>query len=207
MTEFDEDYFKTVNYLDYLNRGGRYDQLADEIMGQLKVLNLDDGPILDFGCAVGHLLASLKKMGYNDCYGVDISDWALEQAANKGLNVSDEIHSGSVHGVTFSLDVFEHMTEKDLDATISLIDTRVLVMRVPICANVGEDYVLECSRADPTHLIRWTREEWQTYLVSKGYVPLDINLHTIYNSEGVYSCVAIDPRYVQYHFEENHEQK
>jgi len=207
VTEFDEDYFKTVNYLDYLNRGGRYDQLADEVMDQLKTFNLDGGPILDFGCAVGHLLASLTKLGYNDCYGVDISDWALEQAQSKGLNVSKKIHSHSVHGVTFSLDVFEHMTEKELDAIMNQIDTRALVMRVPICANEGEDYVLECSRADPTHIIRWTREQWSAYLVTKGYVPLEINLHTIYNSEGVYSCVAVDPRYVQYNFEENHEQK
>jgi len=197
---FGEDYFKTINYLDYLNRGGRYDQLADEIMSQLSVLNLDSGPILDFGCAVGHLLSSLQKIGYNDCYGVDISDWALEQAKSKGLNVGKKIADGTRHGIVFSLDVFEHLDEKTLHFVMQQILTRTLVFRVPICANTGEDYVLECSRSDPTHLIRWTKTEWKQFFINEGYVPIDLNLHTIYNSPGVYSGIAIDPSYLKYEF-------
>lgn len=201
MTDFGEDYYKTVNYLDYLNRGGRYDQLADEIMDTLKTLGLSDGPILDFGCAVGHLLASLKKMGYNTAYGVDISEWALEQATLKGLEVLSEIPRGMTHGVTFSLDVFEHMDEQQLSSAMRELETRAIVFRVPVCANRGEDYVLECSRQDPTHQIRWTKNQWRDFFVEYGYVTLDLNLHTIYNSEGVFSGIAIDPRFLKYNFE------
>lgn len=200
MTDYDEDYFKTVNYLDYLNRGGRYDQLADEIMSQLAVLNLNSGPILDFGCAVGHLLSALQKIDYNDCYGVDISDWALEQAKSKGLNVGKKIADGTRHGIVFALDVFEHLDEKTLSFVMHQILTRTLVFRVPICANTGEDYVLECSRADPTHVIRWTKSEWKQFFIDQRYIPIDLNLHTIYNSPGVYSGIAIDPSYLKYEF-------
>lgn len=197
---YDEDYYKSVNYLDYLNRGGRYDQLADEIMGTLNTLGLGSGPILDYGCAVGHLLASLKKMGYNNLYGVDISEWALEQARHKGLEVHDKILDNVTHGVTFSLDVFEHMEVDQLNSLMQQLQSRAIVIRVPVCRNAGEDYVLECSRADPTHVIRWTKNQWKEFFSGFGYVTLDLNLHTIYNSDGVFSAVAVDPSYLKHEF-------
>lgn len=195
---FDEKYFTTVNYIDYLKRGGRYVQLADEIMTHLKVHNLDKGPILDFGCAVGLLLDGLREIGYNDLYGVDISDWAVEQAQSKGHQVNKEPLYDSVHGVTFALDVLEHMSEKDLDSFMVNLQTKVLVYRIPIRREEDDDYFLECSRADPTHTICWTKKEWNQYFKDRHYVPLDINLHTIYNGTGVYSGIAINHAFLDY---------
>ena len=58
---------------------------------------------------------------------------------------------------------------------------------MPICAEEGEDYVLECSRKDRTHRLRLTREEWEYVFNEAGYYCVDLNLPTIYCSEGVYS--------------------
>jgi len=195
---FDENYFKSVNYIDYMKRGGRYVQLADEIMKHLKVHNLDQGPILDFGCAVGLLLDGLQEIGYNDLYGVDISDWAIEQATNKGHTVYKKPLYDSVHGVTFALDVLEHMSEDDLQYFMTGLLTKVLVFRIPIRREEDDDYFLECSRADPTHTVCWTKKEWEQYFKERNYVPLDINLHTIYNGAGVYSGIAINHAFLDY---------
>jgi hypothetical protein len=198
---FDENYFKSVNYVDYLSRSERYDKLADEIMTHLKVHDLDRGPILDFGCAVGMLVESLNKKGYKDVYGSDISEWALDQAKSRGLNVTNEPCYGTHHGVVFALDVLEHMSVKELDDFLSSIRTKTLVFRIPIRREQDDDYYLECSRADPTHIICLSKREWKTYLEEKGYFCLDLNLHTIYNSTGVYSGIALSKEFINSEFE------
>jgi len=191
MNEFNEKYFNSVNYADYLERGDRYDRLADEIMTHLKTHKLDRGPILDFGCAVGLLLDSLKKLEYTDIYGVDISEWALSVVKDKGHTAYTKADQSTVHGVTFALDVLEHMPENEMSNFIANLQTRVLVFRMPIRKEEDDDYFLECSRADPTHVICWSRPQWKTFFEENDYIPLDIDLHTIYNSEGVYTGIAI----------------
>jgi len=196
---FGEHYYSSINYADYLERGDRYDRLADEIMTHLEVHNLNRGPVLDFGCAVGMLLESLGKLGY-DAYGVDVSEWALSKCREKDLTVYDKIHYDTTHGVTFALDVLEHIPEKDMRNTVANLQTKVLVFRMPICREGDNDYYLECSRADPTHIIRWTKKQWRKFFIDLDFIPLDLNLHTIYNSPGVYSGMALHQRYLELDF-------
>ncbi len=47
-----------------------------------------DSAILDIGCGPGHFLSSLKKMGYANLNGVDISDEAVEYGKKNGLNIT-----------------------------------------------------------------------------------------------------------------------
>jgi len=198
---FDQEYYQSVNYVDYLNRKDRYVQLADEVMSHLKVHNLDKGPILDFGCAVGFLLESLHDLGYKDSYGSDISDWAIQEAKKKDLIVWNQPCYGTTHGVVFSLDVFEHMSEKELDDFMQSIQTKIIVFRIPIRQEGDDDYFLECSRADPTHVICWTKNQWEEYFRKHEYITLDLNLHTIYNSTGVYAGVALSNKHIKREFE------
>ncbi len=95
----------------------------------------------------------------------------------------------------FGLDVFEHMNFEDLEAFFKNIKTRAIVFRIPVCANYGEDYVLECSRVDPTHVIRWTKSMWTEFFRTFGFISVELNLATIYNSEGVYSGLALRHEY------------
>ena len=187
--EFDKSYYESNNYTNYLGREDRYTKLADEVMTHLKTFDLVQSPILDFGCAVGFLMRGLAK--YGDVYGVDVSDWAIEQASAQGLKVQKTIDPKLDHGMVFALDVFEHIPEKDLERILLNIRTKLIVFRMPVCANEGEDYVLNVSRVDPTHVIRWTKNQWRKLFENLGYFPLDLNLSTIYNSPGVYTGIAI----------------
>lgn len=188
---YDSDYFNSVNYTDYLYRGDRYVKLANEVMGLVDNLELPKDRVLDFGCAVGHLLGGLKEhVPY--LYGTDISEWARDQATAKGLPVAATPYFDMEHDIVFSLDVFEHMPLEELQDFMENIDTKAIVFRVPVTAVSGGDYVLEVSRRDPTHNIRWTKEEWRKFFVYFGFDCLNLNLHTIYNSDGVYSGIAIN---------------
>lgn len=187
---FDKEYYESNNYTNYLARQDRYIRLAKEVCEFMGKMNLMNAPVLDFGCAVGFLLKGLEQH-VEYCYGADISEWARKEATHRGLDVRKTPDWKLNHGVVFALDVFEHMKELELQDFFYNIHTDVIVFRMPICANPGEDYVLECSKVDPTHVIRWTKEEWREFFRSNGYTPIDLNLATIYNSDGVYAGFAV----------------
>jgi|SRR5210317_474180 len=187
---YDKEYYKSVNYTDYLARGDRYKKLASEVLNFLDKMNLAEGPVLDFGCAVGFLLEELQKKLTN-CYGVEVSEYCIEECKKKGLEIHHEPVRDMRHGIVFSLDVFEHMQEEELETFIKNIETKVIVFRIPICREGESDYVLDVSRRDPTHVIRWSKNKWKKYFESFGYKCVDLNLLTIYNSEGVYSGLAM----------------
>jgi len=195
MNDYNREYYESVNYTDYHARQDRYNQLALEITNHLKVHELDQDPILDFGCATGMLIKGLISLGYEEVYGADVSEWAVEQCEAANLNVSTTTNYGRHYGLTFALDVFEHMTIDQFNEFMTQIRTKVLVFRMPICREGESDYFLECSRADSTHIIRWTRRQWEAEFRRHGFVPLPINLHTIYNSEGVYTGIALQEKF------------
>ena len=191
MSEFEENYYASNNYSDYMQRGDRYLRTADEIVQQLEILGLNkEGLICDFGCAVGFLSAGLKSVQKNPVYGVDVSEYARGVCERKGITAHKEI-SDCQHSVVFSLDVFEHLANFDLQELFSKLKTECIVFRMPVVINSGEDYPLAVSRADPTHKIRWTKDEWRSFFKEYGFMSLDLNLHTIYNSDGVYTGIAI----------------
>jgi hypothetical protein len=187
---FNEDYYKSGNYTDYLQRKGRYVKLGESVIDLLDKLNLAKGPILDFGCAVGFLMEGLVEKGF-EVDGVEISEWASSQAKQKGLNVTSSPNFDKEYAVTFALDVLEHMQVEDMNEMISKLKTETLVFRMPVVREGDDDYYLHCARRDPSHIIRWTKQGWKDFFSKKGYLPLDLNLPTIYDSVGVYSGIAI----------------
>ena len=187
---FNEDYYNSVNYDNYMERAPKYIQTARDLLGILRSLNLDKEPFLDFGCAVGFLMDGIKKEGYG-VVGCDISDWAREQAAARGHVVTDTINFNEKYGVTFALDVFEHMDEDDLVNVMEQLKSNVIAFRVPVCREGEDDYVLECSRADPTHVIKWCESDWKGFFDYYNYTVVELNTPTIYTSEGVLCGLAI----------------
>ena len=133
----------------------------------------------------------MEDRGYEDVRGVDISEWAIDQCKQKGLDCSQKVDYNEHWGLTFCLDVLEHMSEEEVDEFLDQLISDAIVFRVPVCANEGEDYVLECSRKDPTHQIRWTAEQWIEKMEYNGYLVLSMNLPTIYSSDGVFAGLAI----------------
>jgi len=55
----------------------------------LQDLNLQDKKILEVGCNVGNNLFFLQKAGYENLYGIEVQDYAVEKAKEltKGINI------------------------------------------------------------------------------------------------------------------------
>jgi 2-polyprenyl-3-methyl-5-hydroxy-6-metoxy-1,4-benzoquinol methylase len=76
--EVGESYFLGENYVDHEA------QSAGDLPVILKLLeqHAAQGPVLEIGCATGGLLEAVQRVGYSS-YGLDISRWAVERAAER----------------------------------------------------------------------------------------------------------------------------
>ncbi len=87
---------------------------SDVILGMIERFK-NKGTLLDVGCALGHLLESAKKRGW-DVYGVEISEYASEEARKKfgdnkvitGDFVDLSLQKGYFDVITM-VDIIEHV--------------------------------------------------------------------------------------------------
>lgn len=186
MNPFDEEYFASGNYVDYLERQGRYEKLAEDILSLYNSINLiaPHDSILDYGCATGFLLNGLHKQGFCNTHGYDISEWALSRVQPEHQII--ELNEKQAFDHCFCLDVLEHMTDQEIKFTFSKLTAFILTVRIP-CSLDGKKFHLAPSRADETHINCKTREEWTNLLGLLGYeLMFTLNLAQIYDSDGVF---------------------
>lgn len=201
MTQYSESYYTQNNYASYLEREDRYNRLAEDLHYDLfRKINFDkelEGEsVLDFGCAVGFLVKALTKLGY-DTYGYDISKWATDYAVNVVQNRKKQIiteleHLRGSESIKFmiALDVFEHLKEDELNDVFQNIKFKYLLIRIPVTNVTGGKYVLQVSENDPTHHIRWTKDDWDTFFKKHGFTQMfTLNLGSIYDTDGVFCAM------------------
>jgi hypothetical protein len=201
MNPYTEEYYKTANYADYSEREERYYKLAKETTNLLESLSLiNEGSfITDFGCATGHLLTGLKKSGYHDVDGVEISDWAREECKKKNLTVFSSLSNWKEESlfesdIVYTLDVLEHMTDEEVVKFLEETKSSKLIIRIPVASEKDGNFHLDVSRKDPTHINCKTKWQWRTLIKNIRYPNtriLHLNLNTIYDSKGVFSALIL----------------
>lgn len=193
---YDEKYYNSLNYADYMSRQPRYLKLAKETTDLLDQLSLihKDVNILDYGCSVGFLMSGLKAVGFKHVDGVDVSDWAIERAKEKDLRVTRDINGlYNIYRLMYALDVFEHMKDKEIINIFNKLHPKLLIVRIPCGEGIVKDFHLEVSRRDKTHINCKSREQWIKFLINKcGFSGcLKLNLNTIYDNPGVFCGLFI----------------
>jgi SAM-dependent methyltransferase len=191
---FTEEYYKSKNYHDYLDRYGRYQKLAGELDGLFKSLGLQTflkyGKVLDYGCAVGFLIKALSELGYEDIYGVEISKWAKDICRKDGIKIASERQVSIPKNLIFFLDVLEHISNDDIYKIFNKITSDFIIVRIPVTTKDNGEFVLDISENDPTHINRKTKQSWIALLDSLNYeLYSTINLNTIWDSKGVFCAI------------------
>ena len=184
---FTEEYYNSINYLDYTSRVEKYLNTATDIVKLFELLPSHN--VLDYGCSVGLLMDGYKQLNINNTYGFDISTWALSEARKKKLMVSGELSvlDNKHYKLTTALDVLEHIFDEDINPILSTLNTEILLVRIPVKLDGEEDFHLEVSRKDLSHVNCKTREEWTQLINSHGFDFKDtINSETVYDSPGVF---------------------
>jgi len=191
--QFWKDYFidsKISNYQDYTKK--KYWDLCEELIELFNIKK--DDKLLDRWCATWNLVKEFVDRWYNNILGSDISPWAIEYGITnwlwehlKHFDLSLLEHDNKYIIIN---DVLEHMTEKDI---VNILEKSKwnIILRVPVCAKVWEDYVLECSRVDRTHIIRWTKEQRIGLFKLCWYHVIQVKWKHFYDSDGVLACILI----------------
>ena len=162
---FDEAYFTSAS-----NYAGKYDTYNPQhkIAGYLREIRQlrPSGTLLDVGCAFGRLLRAAREQ--YTCEGVDISAYALGRARQKAPDIPlyhssiQEFQPGRTYDVVTCFDVLEHVPDLDqaLGRLRSLIAPGgILAVAVPVYDSpLG--WLFGLIDRDPTHVHRFTREDW-----------------------------------------------
>lgn len=198
-TKFEKDYFvdsKDSNYVDYRHK--KYDGLAQNLIDELPIRVTDK--VLDFGAATGALMSSLKRKGIHYVKGTDIGLWPVNFGREEFGFSPEELQYYNLNLLTeqndwvLMLDVLEHCPNGELERILNVLSEhspkRGLVLRIPVSAKEGEDYVLDVSKNDRTHIQIHDKETWDTILREYKYKPLGVlQTDNIYDSEGVLARV------------------
>ena len=76
--KIDENYYTGDDYVNYEAQSAGEPQMVLDLLRRYDAR----GPVLEIGCATGGMIQALSSSGF-DTYGVDISQWAVEQATRR----------------------------------------------------------------------------------------------------------------------------
>jgi 2-polyprenyl-3-methyl-5-hydroxy-6-metoxy-1,4-benzoquinol methylase len=143
------------------------------------VLPVDkDAVILDFGCGTGGFLYHLKKMGFKNFFGVDISRSQVEYCRK---NVSDRVEAINgldylkskinTYDVITAYDVLEHLPKSEtlyfLELAFAALKNRgKIIVRVP---NMSNPFGLDARFNDFTHEVGFTSKSLYQVLWLAGF--------------------------------------
>jgi len=133
--------------------------------------------ILDLGCGQGHLVQFLKRQGFSNVKGIDISAEQIEIAVSRGLDaeVADvfEFLPGqeAAFKAIFAVDVIEHFTKEEIISLLRLIhrslkDSGKLILQTP---NGQGLFPLQVIFGDITHMTIFTPDSLEHILKFGGF--------------------------------------
>ena len=200
---YDEEYYRSGNYTDYLDRRERYHRLARDIDIFLDSICLrkTGESVVDFGCGVGFLVEGFQKLSYTDVWGYDISTWAVKYGrdilgrvnGNKITTKFDDLPR-RIH-LTIMLDVLEHIEWTQIDKLLRRLRSQYILVRIPVSNYDDGEFIYPVSRKDPSHITAFSKNRWWQVFRGAGYTELcHINLPNIWDSKGVlcalYKCTS-----------------
>jgi cyclopropane fatty-acyl-phospholipid synthase-like methyltransferase len=142
-----------------------------------------DAAILDFGCGTGSFLFYLKKEGYTNFFGVDISAQQITYCKThitdrvEVINGMDYLHNkqGAYDFIVLH-DVLEHMKKQDVMTLLNLLhqalkDGGTLLVRVP---NMSTPFGLDARFNDFTHEVGFTSKSLYQILFVTRFTQITI---------------------------------
>ena len=135
---------------------------------------IDFQSVLDYGCAKMFLAYALYLLG-KDAYGVDISEYAIENCMPKMkdrarlINSCQDIENGLQYDLIIAKDTLEHLTEEELEAALKSFYTccEKLFIVVPL----GDEnlYRIPVYEDDTTHVLRKDEAWWIGKIKEAGF--------------------------------------
>lgn len=164
-----KDYFNSVYTHSNILTKEEYENSCDTFHLEFgNFIPLDkDVPILDIGCGTGHFLYYLKKKGYSNFLGIDLSAGQVEFCRNNitpNVELADAFEfltdKINVYGVISANDVIEHIPKEKTILLLKLIyqalmPDGILLLKLP---NMSNPFALDSRYRDFTHECGFTEK-------------------------------------------------
>lgn len=131
--------------------------------------------VLDFGCARGYLVKAMLGLGF-DAYGVDLSEWALENCDPEVKGRVTKIE-GLAH--RYMMTPFDWIVAKDVLEHVEYVERMILALMdaatvgvfavVPLSPLDKNRYVIPSYEEDITHIQRWSLPTWVRMFIHPGW--------------------------------------
>jgi len=154
-------------------------RMAHHIVVDLPIKKNDK--VLDFGCAKGYLVKSLRMFGI-DAYGVDVSSYAIQSVIpdqwetheSCRLIVNWEMPFDKIKfDWIIAKDAIEHLNEDELSKFLKLAKKygKKIFTAIPLGKRVnGKDkFIIENYEGDITHVIRKPPTWWKKFFEKHGW--------------------------------------
>jgi 2-polyprenyl-3-methyl-5-hydroxy-6-metoxy-1,4-benzoquinol methylase len=188
--------YRKVLYQDYYqNQSGRHIQLQiedkmnrDEQLFRAEILPLlpsqKEATILDIGCGFGSLIKLLKKLGYTNLKGIDLSESQVNIAHQFGLEKEVEVNdianyladkSNSFDVIT-GIDIIEHFSKDELIDLLSIIKNSlkpggIAIFRTP---NNDAPFATVFANGDFTHENYMNSSSATQLSLSMGFTNIEV---------------------------------
>jgi len=134
--------------------------------------------ILDYGCAKGYLVKAMRLL-YRQCYGIDISDYAVKESDTHIREYLQVIEStDNILNLKFGVnkfdyviakDVFEHIPPTELNKILTNIRKICDCLFVVVPRGDGQKYYEPAYEFDKTHIIREDIDWWKNLFLKSGF--------------------------------------
>lgn len=122
--------------------------------------------VLDIGCAKGFLVKAMRWLG-RDCWGYDISDYALQNCDPEIRDYVSKIFPTGHFDFAIAKDVLEHVKTPELIRLLTKMRSNVLFVIVPL--GDGKKYNVPAYELDITHVHKQPLIWWNNLLKSTGW--------------------------------------
>lgn len=176
MNKFDADYYENgINSGLSLYTNYRWipELTIPMAFRMIEILDIkENDKVLDFGCAKGFLVKVFRLLD-RDCYGVDVSEYAIENCDNDIKKYVKKIESASDIDMNYdfviSKDVFEHIDPTSLKNILLELRKKTECMFVIVPLGNGEKYIIDSYELDTTHIIRENKDWWTNLFLECGF--------------------------------------
>lgn len=151
-----------------------------------------DSHIVDIACGEGYFLTFLRKAGYTNLYGIDLSDENVALCRQAGLGFVSktnalalaDFEAGAEFDCIFALDILEHLPKARAVEFMESLYARLapggtLVIRTP---NMGCLFGLFHRYNDPTHEFGVTENTLKDILALAGFSREGIEMRAEWNA-------------------------
>ena len=127
--------------------------------------------VLDFGCARGYTVKAFRESLGIECYGIDVSEWAIANADEKVrefVSCTDKVPLGM--DWIIAKDVLEHVPQvaDAIDAMMEVAKKGVFAV-VPLSMFDGQPYIVADYELDVTHIHRLCLSSWAKFFMRPGW--------------------------------------